>query len=116
MSLGRTRVVGLAAAAAALLMAGQAHAQTYVLVDGDGYTWDIDDEYGRIIWGTDYAGMAMQVKFAVQGFRDFQIPSDMQEGYGYPAITDADRRLIFGENLARLLGVDTDKRRAPFAA
>ncbi len=57
----------------------------------------------------------MQVKFAVQGFREFQIPVDMQEGYGYPAITEADRRLIFGENLAGLLGVDTSKRRAPLA-
>jgi predicted TIM-barrel fold metal-dependent hydrolase len=69
----------------------------------------------RIIWGTDYAGLAMQVKFAVQGLRDFQIPVDMQEGYGYPEITDADRRAIFGENLAGLLGVDPGKRRAPLA-
>ncbi len=65
----------------------------------------------RIIWGTDYAGFGMQLKFAVQGLREFQIPEDMQEGYGYPAITDEDRRMMFGENLAGLLGVDTSKRR-----
>ena len=53
----------------------------------------------------------MQIRFAVQGLREFQIPVDMQEGYGYPAITDADRRKIFGENLAGLLGIDTSKRR-----
>jgi predicted TIM-barrel fold metal-dependent hydrolase len=29
----------------------------------------------------------------------------------YPAITDADRKKIFGENLGKLLGVDTAKRR-----
>jgi predicted TIM-barrel fold metal-dependent hydrolase len=67
----------------------------------------------RLIWGTDYAGFGMQVKFAVEGFRDFQIPEDMREGYGYPEITDDMRRMIFGGNLAGLLGVDTSKRRAP---
>jgi predicted TIM-barrel fold metal-dependent hydrolase len=64
----------------------------------------------RIIWGTDYAGFGAQIAAAVGGFRDFQIPEDMQEGYGYPAITDADRRMIFGENLARLLGIDPKRR------
>jgi len=65
----------------------------------------------RIIWGTDYAGFGAQIAAAVHGFRDFQIPEDMQVGYGYPPITDDDRRKIFGENLGRLLGVDTNKRR-----
>jgi len=67
----------------------------------------------KIIWGTDYAGFAMQIKWAVEGLRDFQFPQDMQEGYGYPALTDEDRRKIFGENLAVLLGVDISKRRTP---
>ena len=65
----------------------------------------------KIIWGTDYAGFGAQVRAAVQGLREFQIPEDMQEGYGYPAITEEDRRKIFGENLGKLLGVDTSKRR-----
>ncbi len=69
----------------------------------------------RIIWGTDYAGMAMQLKFAVQGLREFQIPEDMQEDYGYPEITDEHRRMIFGENLAGLLDIDTSKRRVAAA-
>jgi hypothetical protein len=43
--------------------------------------------------------------------REFQIPEDMQEGYGYLPITDEDRRKIFGENLGGLLGIDTSKRR-----
>jgi len=67
----------------------------------------------RIIWGTDYAGIGMQLRFAVEGFRSFQIPEDMREGYGYPAITDEMRRKIFGENLAGLLGIDSRKRRVP---
>ncbi len=64
----------------------------------------------RIIWGTDCAGFGVQIAAAVKGFREFQIPEDMQEAYGYPAITDDDRRKIFGENLARLLRIDPKRR------
>ncbi len=65
----------------------------------------------KIIWGTDYAGFGVQVRSAVIGLQSFQIPEDMQKDYGYPAITDDDRRKIFGGNLASLLGVDTTTRR-----
>ena len=65
----------------------------------------------KIIWGTDYAGFGAQIGAAVIGMREFQIPEDMQQGYGYPEISDNDRRMIFGENLAGLLGIDTSKRR-----
>ena len=41
----------------------------------------------------------------------FQIPEDLQERFGYAPITDEDRRLIFGENLARLYNVDIDAKR-----
>jgi len=64
----------------------------------------------KIIWGTDYAGFGAQVRAAVQGFREFQIPEDMRERYGYPEITDEDRRKIFGENLARLMGIEAKRR------
>ncbi|MDD5311996.1 MAG: amidohydrolase family protein [Dehalococcoidia bacterium] len=64
----------------------------------------------RITWGVDYAGYAAQMAFAVTGLREFQIPLDMQESYGYPAITDEDRAKIFGLNLARLMGIDTKRR------
>jgi predicted TIM-barrel fold metal-dependent hydrolase len=67
----------------------------------------------RIIWGTDSAGFGAQVAAAVVGLRDFQIPEDMQQQYGYPAITDDDRAKIFGGNLAGLLGIEA-KRRGPF--
>jgi predicted TIM-barrel fold metal-dependent hydrolase len=65
----------------------------------------------KIIWGTDYAGYAAQIKGAVEGLREFQIPEDVQLSYGYPPITDEDRGKIFGGNLGRLLGIDTTKRR-----
>jgi predicted TIM-barrel fold metal-dependent hydrolase len=66
----------------------------------------------RIVWGTDYAGFPMQIKFAVEGLRDFQFPEDMREEYGYPEITDEMRRKIFGANLAGLLGINCKKRLA----
>ena len=80
----------------------------FAAIIGEALRWVGPD---KIIWGTDYAGFALQIKNAVEGLRDFQIPEDMQEGYGYPPITDEDRRKIFGGNLGRLLGIDTTKRR-----
>jgi hypothetical protein len=64
----------------------------------------------RIIWGVDYAGAAIQIAIAVKGFQEFQIPEDMRKGYGYPEITEEIRRKIFGENLARILGIDLKRR------
>ena len=65
----------------------------------------------RIIWGTDSAGYGAQIGAASVGFADFQIPEELQYKYGYPALTDEDKRKIFGGNLAKLLGIDTSKRR-----
>lgn len=42
---------------------------------------------------------------------DFEIPEDLISGYGYPQITDEDKRNILGESFARVLGVDTSRRR-----
>ncbi len=64
----------------------------------------------RIIWGTDSAGFGAQVAAAVIGLRDFQIPEELQERYGYPAISEEDRAGIFGGNLAGLLGLETKRR------
>lgn len=66
----------------------------------------------KIIWGSDDPAMHMQTAFAVRGFRDFQMPKELQEKYGYTEVTDEDKRKIFGLNLAGLLGIDTSKRRA----
>lgn len=63
----------------------------------------------RIVWGTDCAGFAVQVKGAVQGLREFVIPEDMREGYGYPQLTDLDKANIFGLNMAKLLKIDTKR-------
>jgi hypothetical protein len=80
----------------------------FAKIIGEALRWVGPD---KIIWGTDYAGYAAQIRSAVMGLRDFQIPEDMQIDYGYPAITDEDRAKIFGGNLGRLLNIDTSKRK-----
>jgi hypothetical protein len=60
--------------------------------------------------------MSAQLRWAVEGLREFQFPEDMRQGYGYPEMTDEIRRKIFGGNLARLLGLDPNRRRVPAAA
>ncbi len=82
----------------------------FAKIIGEALRWVGPD---KITWGTDYAGFGLQVGAAVLGLREFQIPEDMQRDYGFPAITDEDRRKIFGGNLARLMGIDTTVRRVP---
>jgi predicted TIM-barrel fold metal-dependent hydrolase len=69
----------------------------------------------RIVWGSDFFGAGGLIRMAVQGAAEMQIPDDLQKGYGYKPITEEVRRKIFGENLARLLKIDTRKRRVPAA-
>ncbi len=59
----------------------------------------------RILWGTDsiwYGSPQDQI----QAFRAFRISEEFQERYGYPALTDAARRRIFGLNGAQVYGID----------
>ena len=59
----------------------------------------------RILWGTDsiwYGSPQDQI----QAFRAFQIGSEFQQKYGYPALTAAVKRKIFGLNAARVYGLD----------
>jgi uncharacterized protein len=65
----------------------------------------------KIIWGSDNPSMHMVTAFAVWGLRDFKMPEELQEKYGYLEVTDEDKRKIFGENLGKLLGIDTSRRR-----
>ena len=41
--------------------------------------------------------------------RDFQLPHDLVEGYGYPQLTEQAKRKILGENLLRLHGLDVEE-------
>jgi predicted TIM-barrel fold metal-dependent hydrolase len=64
----------------------------------------------RICWGTDalwYGSPQDQI----QAMRAFQISERFQEGYGYPSLTDAARRRIFGLNAAEVYGLDVERVR-----
>ena len=59
----------------------------------------------RIVWGTDsiwYGSPQDQIA----AFRTFQIPVELQEAHGYPALTAQAKAKIFGLNSAALYGVD----------
>ena len=67
----------------------------------------------HVIWGTDCIWWGSP-QWLIEAFRRFQIPEQLQERYGYAAITDQDRELIFGRNLAGIYGVDVDAARRAF--
>ena len=59
----------------------------------------------RVLWGTDaiwYGSPQAQI----MAMRAFQITTEYQERYGYPALTDDIKAAIFGQNAAALFGLD----------
>jgi predicted TIM-barrel fold metal-dependent hydrolase len=69
----------------------------------------------HIIWGTDCIWWGSP-QWLIEAFRRFQIPENLQEQFKYAAITDADRDIIFGKNLAGLYGIDVDAQRKAIPA
>jgi predicted TIM-barrel fold metal-dependent hydrolase len=59
----------------------------------------------NVLWGTDgiWYGATQQL---IDAFRAFQIPLEMQEEFGYPALTPAIKDKILSRNAARLYGID----------
>lgn len=64
----------------------------------------------RLLWGTE-AFIWPNIQSMIRSFADIQIPEELQDQYGYPEITREDKAAIFGENQARLLGVDVSALR-----
>jgi hypothetical protein len=62
-----------------------------------------------MIWGTDSPITGSPQPY-IDFFRNYKIPNELCEQYGYPQITDEDKRKIFGENLARLLGINIEDK------
>ena len=64
----------------------------------------------RVLWGTDgiWYGPTQQL---IDSFRAFQIPVEMQEEFGYPALTPAVKDKILSRNAARLYGIDLAEAR-----
>jgi hypothetical protein len=59
----------------------------------------------RVLWGTD-AVFSGAPQAQIEAFRAFQIPEELQEKHGYPALTPELKARILGLNAAALLGVD----------
>lgn len=64
----------------------------------------------RIIWGT--GNSAVHPQPLLQRFSQLEIPEELVEGYGVPALTPQVKRDILGGNIARILGLDVVKMRA----
>jgi len=58
----------------------------------------------RILWGSE-APLGPAPRALLDACWNFQIPEDLRAGYGYPEITDEDRRKMFGGNMLALLGM-----------
>lgn len=54
-------------------------------------------------------------RWALEAFWNFEIPQDLQTGYGYPPLTQQAKKKILGENLARLLGIDIEEKKKKLA-
>jgi uncharacterized protein len=58
----------------------------------------------KVIWGSE-TPIWPRTQTLLDLSWDFQIPEDLQRGWGFPAITDADRKRMFGATLLELLGM-----------
>ena len=68
----------------------------------------------RVLWGTDsiwYGSPQDQI----DAFRMFQIPENMQEEFGYPALTSEIKAKILGLNAAAVYDIDVDATRCAIA-
>ena len=57
----------------------------------------------QILWGT--GAMALHPRPLIEKFWQFDMPEDLMDGYGYPALTQAIKRKIFAGNFAHLHGL-----------
>lgn len=62
----------------------------------------------KIIFGTDWP--AAPADLSVKAILDLEISKELQEGWGYPPITDYDRANMFGLNLGKLLDLEVPQK------
>ena len=72
---------------------------------GEALEWAGPD---KVVFGLDWPGVTM--KACVDYIKNLEIPEELQQQWGYPAITDEIRAKILGLNLARLTGIEPVKR------
>jgi predicted TIM-barrel fold metal-dependent hydrolase len=59
----------------------------------------------NVLWGTDSLWFGTPQP-QIEAFRAFEIPTELQEKHGYPALTPALKAKVLGLNAARVYGVD----------
>jgi predicted TIM-barrel fold metal-dependent hydrolase len=62
----------------------------------------------KIVFGTDWP--AAPADLQVQAILNLNISQELQEGWGYPPITDFDRANMLGLNLARILDIEVPEK------
>ncbi len=68
--------------------------------------------HDRFIWGSDWP--ASDPYQSVEAILKLSIPEELQENYGYPQITRANKAAFLGGTLARLAGIDAKKNLLKF--
>jgi predicted TIM-barrel fold metal-dependent hydrolase len=58
----------------------------------------------KVVWGSEVPLWPSSTKLLEMAW-EFQIPEELQQGWGFPEITDDDRKLMYGGNMLRLLGM-----------
>jgi predicted TIM-barrel fold metal-dependent hydrolase len=63
----------------------------------------------RVLWGSE-SFIWPDVQPLIDLFARIEMPEELQDRYGFPAVTDEAKRDIFGLNQARLLGIDVEQK------
>lgn len=66
----------------------------------------------HVIWGTDCLWWGSP-QWSIDAFKRFQISDEMCEKFGYSKISKEDKAKIFGQNAAKIYGVDVKAKRNP---
>jgi len=102
-----------------LVLSGTMHLQVVAPWEFNNYLGRLLRDVGsdRLLWGSE-APLFGNPQPIIEKFWNLQIEPELQSRYGYPEITEDDKRKILGENGARLFGVDIHKaiRRAKESA
>lgn len=61
----------------------------------------------KLIWSNDGVPFLPN---AAEAFAAFEMPEELQKGYGYPNFTEEDKANIFGLTMAKLIGIEPIKR------
>jgi hypothetical protein len=62
----------------------------------------------NILWGTASVLFYGSPQPQIDAFRDFEIPADLRDKYGYPELTPERKAKIFGLNAARLFCIQPE--------